>query len=104
MRPRQGTSACSNRPPRGPKSSSGADFQHFVTNRALWNGDGCLFPDLLADESLADRAGDENSVLVVIFIPRADELEDLFLGKIEVLDADPRAEDDRIRGQRALID
>ena len=55
-----------------------------------------LVAHLLAHEPLADRAGQQDLVLVVVLVARADQDEVLFLVELEVQHPDLRAEDDPI--------
>ena len=81
-----------------------ADLDDLELERAAGDRDLDLVADLLADEALTDRAGEEDLVLVVVFVAGADEDEVFFLVEVEVEDADLRAEDDAVGGQGRLVD
>ena len=76
-----------------------ADLDDLELEDAARDRDLDLVADLLADEALADRAGEEDLVLVVVFLAGADQDEVFFLVEVEVEDADLRSR--RRRGRWA---
>src|SRR5439155_21307293 len=55
--------------------------------------------DLLAEQATAARAGRQDLVVLVVLVAGADQLQLLDLAGIEVLDTNPRSEDDRALGK-----
>src|SRR5262249_4559414 len=85
-------------------SSWERQLQDFVTHGPARHPDLGNLAHLLAEQALADGAGRQDLVLVVVLIAGADELETLFLAGVEVLDAHAHAEDDGIGRQVVLVD
>src|SRR5947209_10896654 len=84
--------------------SGDADRDDPEPEHAAWDGHLGDLADLLADQSLADRAGQEDLVLVVVLFAGTDQDEVLLVVELEVEDADPRSEDDAVGGQGRAID
>src|SRR3954466_13930633 len=91
-------------PPWSAGRSVDVDLDDLEPERAAGDGDLGDLADLLADQALSDRAGQEDLVLVVVFLAGADEDEVFLVVELEVEDADPRAEDDPIGGEGGAVD
>src|SRR5208283_4970375 len=83
--------------------SSRADLDDLELERTPRNRHIDLVADFLAHEALADGAGEQDLVLVVVLVTWADQHEVLLLVEIEIEHPDLGAEDDAIRGHGRLL-
>src|SRR5262249_27133353 len=72
------------------------NLENLVSKRPARHANLRDFTLFFPEQALADRAGRQDLILVVIFVPGAYEVIDLLFGKVEIAHANEHAEDHAI--------